>query len=70
MSQDLQAQAIVDALPTFQRIVDRSFGKTVQGWTAELADEGDPEGTVVIKDANGTVRMLMPRDVYEDLRKP
>ena len=39
-----------------------------QGWTAELADENEPQGAVVLKDRNGNVRVIMPRQVYEELR--
>lgn len=38
------------------------------GWTAELEDENDPDGLVVIKDAEGHPKMWMPREVYEAFR--
>lgn len=40
-----------------------------QGWTAELLDEHDPDGAVVLKDRRGNMRMMMPRAVYENFRK-
>jgi hypothetical protein len=36
--------------------------------TAELADEGDPDGAVVIRDRHGTEVMCMPRKTYDALR--
>jgi Fe-S cluster biogenesis protein NfuA len=39
------------------------------GWTAELLDENNPDGAVVLKDRRGNIQMMMPRSVYEDLRK-
>lgn len=41
---------------------------TGHDWTAELVDENDPNGAVVLKDKDGTPRMWMPRDVYEEIR--
>jgi len=40
-----------------------------EGWTAELLDESDPDGAVVLKDRRGNIQMMMPRSVYDDLRK-
>jgi hypothetical protein len=37
--------------------------------TAELVDEDDENGLVVIKRANGEIAMYMPRSVYEKFRK-
>ena len=37
--------------------------------TAELMDENDPEGGVVIKDADGRATMFMPRATYEAFKK-
>lgn len=39
-----------------------------EGWTAELENEDDPTGAVVIKDAKGRPRLWMPREVYDDVR--
>lgn len=37
--------------------------------TVELADENDPEGTVLVKNAAGVVIMAMPREDYEAIRE-
>lgn len=39
------------------------------GATASLLNENDEHGTVVIRDAAGRDRYLMPRSVYDDLKK-
>lgn len=38
------------------------------GATAELLDEADENGTVVIRDAQGAARWLLPREDYDALR--
>ena len=38
-----------------------------EGWTAELMDENDPDGGVVIKNEKGQMKYMMPLDVYEEL---
>lgn len=38
------------------------------GWTAELEDENEPDGGVVIKNEKGHVMMWMPREVYEGFK--
>jgi len=40
----------------------------LDGETAELVDEDDPEGNVVIKTADGTPTAVMPRNVWDFLR--
>lgn len=45
-------------------ILRRRVGQLV----AELADEDDPQGNVVMSDDRG-MWAIMPRDVYDDLRK-
>ncbi len=39
------------------------------GLTAELVDEEDPEGIVIIKRADGTIAASMRRQEYEDLKE-
>lgn len=37
--------------------------------TAELADENDPDGNVVIKDSKGHIKLWLPREDFEAFRK-
>jgi hypothetical protein len=39
--------------------------KPPPGCTAELLDENDEQGIVVIREPCGSIRMMMPRDVYD-----
>ncbi len=39
------------------------------GGTAELLDEADPDGVVVIKDKDGNLQMMLPREDYEEIVK-
>lgn len=38
------------------------------GATAEYLDEDNPYGLVVLRDAQGAPRLIMPSDVFEDLK--
>ena len=42
---------------------------TGRGWTAELENEDEPDGLVVLRDEHGHPKIYMPRDVYEALLK-
>lgn len=37
--------------------------------TAELLDENDPDGIVVLKDESGTPHLMMSRADYEEIRR-
>ncbi len=51
------------------RRMDVSFARIEPGSTAELEDENDPQGMVIIRDSRGAPRLCMPREVWDDLRK-
>jgi hypothetical protein len=55
-----EALAFLDANPV-------GFGP--RPLTAELLDDNEPDGTIVIRDADGVSRLMMPREVYEDFLK-
>ena len=38
-------------------------------WTAELEDESDLEGPVVMRDGSGAIRFIMPQRVFWEFRK-
>ena len=52
----------------FQELEQFSILRLGPGSTAALFDENEPEGTVVVRDAKGNPRLLMPRSVWDDLR--
>jgi hypothetical protein len=54
-------------LSEVKKLLDIPFMKAPPGCTAELLDENDENGPVVIRESCGSIRMMMPRDVYEEL---
>lgn len=65
MTQDpkIDLKAAVEAIDKMPLLTARCAGGT-----AELLDEEDPEGPVVIKNKTGYPVAFMPQDVFWDLR--
>ena len=50
-------------------LLDQPLKPKTPGGTASLLDENEPEGAVVLRNAEGVITYIMPRDVYESLKK-
>ncbi len=62
-----EPEGLKAALAELEKL-DRQYPKIGPGSTAQLLDEAEPDGTVVLRDAQGNPRMMMPREVYDELR--
>jgi hypothetical protein len=62
------AGAVVSAPPDHVLLSLPCFEEEGQ-WTAELADENEPDGIVILKSASGRVRFEMSRKSWEYFRK-
>lgn len=52
-----------------QEVLSIPLFESQPGDYAELADENDEDGTVVLRRADATPVCAMPRDVWDDLRR-
>jgi hypothetical protein len=58
-------------LEELYRLIEKQDKKLFASWgacTAELVDENDPDGYVVIKDSKGHPKLWLPREDFEAFR--
>ena len=64
MKSDLHPLSEDTLLEAF-RLIEAAPAHDATRWTAQLEER--PDGLVIFRDEHGNVRMVMPRDVYEEL---
>jgi hypothetical protein len=57
------------ALESLMAMIGRQWPASASGGTAELLDEDDPEGMVILRNARGEPECYMPRALFEELRQ-
>ena len=68
MAQQPSAKELADAfkeIDSWDLVLFQNMGQS----TAQLMDENEPDGGVVIRDERGNDRLYMPRDVWDELRR-